>query len=134
MDRVQMELLFIIEADGFVFSCAENVMPTKLFLSVSLTLCFSTFLAVLDQQYTLSIQSRIEQDKMALINAAKDGRIDDVKALIDNGADVDAKDTVSRGGIVEMVLHADQGLGLMLFRVLARQISIESHDTRLFRA
>jgi hypothetical protein len=35
---------------------------------------------------------------MALINAAKDGRTEDVKVLIERGADVDAKDSVSRGG------------------------------------
>ena len=35
---------------------------------------------------------------MALVKAAEDGRTEDVKALIKKGADVDAKDSVSRGG------------------------------------
>jgi hypothetical protein len=34
---------------------------------------------------------------MALIKAAEDGRTEDVKDLIERGADVDAKDSVSRG-------------------------------------
>jgi hypothetical protein len=44
------------------------------------------------------IQSAKEEDKMALVKAAEDGRTEDVKALIEEGADVDAKDSVSRGG------------------------------------
>ncbi len=50
-----------------------------------------------DLIYTPLCQSVNEEDKMTLINAAKDGRIEVVNALMDKGADVDAKESVSRG-------------------------------------
>jgi hypothetical protein len=63
--------------------------------------CSSFILTVLDLIHTLLIQSVNEDDKMALINAVKDGRTEDVKALIKalivKGADVNAKESVSRG-------------------------------------
>jgi hypothetical protein len=63
--------------------------------------CSFFVLTVLDLIHTLLIQSVNEEDKMALINAVKDGRTEDVKALIKalikKGADVNAKESVSRG-------------------------------------
>jgi hypothetical protein len=48
-----------------------------------------------------------EKYKMNLIIAAKDGRTEVVKALIEEGADMNAKESVSRGGGLHCIVGED---------------------------
>jgi hypothetical protein len=97
---------------------------------------FSSFvLTVLDLIHTLLIQS--VDDNMALIKAVKDGRTEDVKALIKalimKGADVNAKESV--GGGVDCVADSLQRMNTQLLACLfvylvIHQLNLLFKDTK----